>query len=155
MNRNTKKENRKASWSPLISPRIAHITGHWFISDVFWIIVIREDVDSDAACFYPRFDLPCYPNADKGPGQECLIGILQARLIFKLVLLQCLSWMGIFMRRHNSSISNGTKGAAVNVDFSPVFSPLCTQCALVVSSVFDCPSFSIQGLGGNNVLLND
>lgn len=60
----------------LVSPWFPHITGRWFISDVFRIIVIREDVDSDVACFYPRFDLRRYVNADKGPGQECLIGIL-------------------------------------------------------------------------------
>lgn len=98
MNRRTKKEDRKASWC---SQRFAHITARWFLfptSDVFWIIVIREDVDSNAACFYPCFDLSRYVNADKGPGQECLIGILPARLISNLVLLQCLSWTGIFIK---------------------------------------------------------
>lgn len=99
MNRSTKKEDRKASWC---SRRFAHITALWFLfptSDVFWIIVIREDVDSNAACFYPCFDLCRYVNADKGPGQECLIGILPARFISNLVLLQCLSWTGIFIRK--------------------------------------------------------
>lgn len=100
MNRNIKKEDRKASWCS----RFTEVRSHQRplvplpTSDVFWIIVIGEDVDSDAECFYPRFDLHRYVNADKGPGQECLIGILQAWLISKLVLLQCLSWTGIFIR---------------------------------------------------------
>lgn len=60
---------------------------HLPTSDFFWIIVIGEDVDSDAVGFYPRFDLHCYMNTDKGPWQECLMGILQTQLISKLVLL--------------------------------------------------------------------
>lgn len=95
-----KKEDRTDSWcSPFTAIRLHHRPlVHLPTSDVFWIIVIGEDVDSDAACFYPCFDLRRYVNADKRPGQECLIGILQARFILKLVLLQCLSWTGIFMR---------------------------------------------------------
>lgn len=32
----------------------------------FCIIVDEKDVDSDAASFYPTFDLDCYMKADKG-----------------------------------------------------------------------------------------
>lgn len=100
MNRNTKKEDRKASWCSRFTEVRSHHRPlvHLPTSDVFWIIVIGEDVDSDAACFYPRFDLRHYVNADKGPGQESLIGILQARLISKLVLPQWISWTGMFIR---------------------------------------------------------
>lgn len=97
----TQKEGRKASWCSRFTQVPSHHRPlvHLPTSDVFWIIVIGKDVDSDAACFYPRFDLHRYANADKGPGQECVIGMGRARLISKLVLLQCFIWFQcIFIR---------------------------------------------------------
>lgn len=143
----------------LDSRRFAHITARWFLfptSDVFWIIVIREDVDSNAACFYPCFDLRRYVNADKGLGQECLIGILPAQLISNLVLLQCQSWTGIFIRKD------------INLPFQMELKKLlsmfiCHLCFLhrALSARWSSPLFLIahpspsKGRGGNNVLLND
>lgn len=90
-----RKEDRKASWCSHFTKVPSHHRPlvHLPTSDVFWIIVIGEDVDSDVACFYHRFDLRRYVNADKGLGQECVIGIHWACFISKLVLVQLCSWV--------------------------------------------------------------
>lgn len=94
-----KKETRTTSWCFYF---ISHIVSYSsFNLWCFSIIVIKEDVDSDAASFYPTFDLGCNIKADNGRGEEQLIGICWA--------WQLLTWMPKCYRAGEHSIRSVAK----------------------------------------------
>lgn len=86
----------------------------------------------------------------------------QARIIFKLVLLQCGSWMGIFKRDCTFPQLQMWMKNPLSLFISclwflhcPLSLPKGAQCTLLGFSVFESTFFFIQGRGGNNILPND
>lgn len=124
----------------------------------FCIIVIKEDVDSDAASFYPTFDLGCYIKADNGGGEEQLIGICWA--------WQLLTQMPKCYRAGEHSIRSVAKyymflfnlffvifkfwGGLRLLALSKFleYHAMCTVC-----SIFNSTPFTIQHHSSNNILL--